>query len=354
MQQISDNNNTPTLTTLTTAATLTTTPLTLTPRRSVILIRLKSLTNMTTTTYVSPGWLEWVPDKEDVLLRLLEISISDKRNMTLADIQAQEADRAGWGYSPYSILHRAAESGMTRLATRAIELGADVNASSKPPRSMMVGARAPPTPPLFVAACKGHLKMAELLISHGARLSVPEDPSQNALLLAARFGQAEMVKYLAKIGGESLLALDDQQQLERCPLIQALTHYHPETVEVLLDLGYTTNRVLGGFLRRTPLHICINSFGRRNGTAQDSVLMRERLLKCVELLVLKGGADVNAGSIDGTPLKLAKTKNLHEVAELLERLGGVMELQQRSRLLTGRSRQVSESFGSHPFAAFMA
>jgi ankyrin repeat protein len=165
--------------------------------------------------------------------------------------------------------------------------------------------------PVTVATYYGKSKIAEVLVSRGAKLNLYEasitgkleavkdilrkNPAEanslspdgfSSLHLAAFFGHAEIVKYLLEMGADANTVANNRMKV--MPLHSAVAHNQLEISEILIVHGAEVNaKQEGGFV---PLH----------AAAQSGNLEMARLL-------LKHGAEVNVKSNDGrTPLALTK------------------------------------------------
>lgn len=86
--------------------------------------------------------------------------------------------------------------------------------------------------PLIVAAKKGHVEIARLLINAGAKID--EKVMATPLAIAANYGHVDMVELLIKHGAK----IDDHETtLSRTPLHNAVHRGHKAVVELLLKCG---------------------------------------------------------------------------------------------------------------------
>ena len=165
--------------------------------------------------------------------------------------------------------------------------------------------------PVTVATYYGRSKIAEVLVSQGATLTLHEasmagkleivksliarNPADvnsysldgfTPLHLAAFFGRVEIVRYLLVVGADANAVAKNMMKV--MPLHSAVAHNQLEISELLIAQGADVNaRQEGGFV---PLH----------EAAQSGNLEIARLL-------LKHGAEVNAKSDNGkTPLALTR------------------------------------------------
>ena len=190
--------------------------------------------------------------------------------------------------------------------------------------------------PVTVATYYGRSKIAEVLVSRGARLNIWEasmtgniavvkdllakNPAEansfsqdgfTALHLAAFFGHEEVVRHLLGMGVNANAVAKNMMKV--MPLHSAVARNQIEISKLLLDRGAEVNaRQEGGFV---PLH----------AAAQSGNLEMARLL-------MKHKAEVNAKSDNGkTPLALTreegpeagKKEDRKRVAEFLIEEGGV-------------------------------
>lgn len=175
---------------------------------------------------------------------------------------------------------------------------------------------APPGPSYAVgtvlhqAAFKGHLLVAEYLLSNGAQVNALDSRNQTALYHAAHNGHKRMVELLVSKGAQPSLG-------DSLPLHAVAERGFIGVAEVLLANKTEVNALRNG---KTALHIAIE----------------ERNLQIAELL-LKNGADVNIGydrewkgnstfggsplyhlgNLDGTPLHFAVQGQNVEAARML-------------------------------------
>lgn len=92
-------------------------------------------------------------------------------------------------------LHAAAESDQAKSAEFLISRGADVN-------TVGIWGWKEGTP-LHVAAAKGNLSVAKVLLAHGARTDIPDEAGRTASGIVAASGNAEMQALFAHLPSES-------------------------------------------------------------------------------------------------------------------------------------------------------
>ncbi|KAJ2941213.1 hypothetical protein O0L34_g10448 [Tuta absoluta] len=108
---------------------------------------------------------------------------------------------------------------------------------------------------VLIAARSGYVQVVEVLISHGADVTIKNIKDESALDLAAFFGRLETVQLLLRVRPD----LVDQYKYPRCrgrvfpstPLHRAIKNGHKEVVKALINAGVDPNvRTHNG----TPLH----------------------------------------------------------------------------------------------------
>ena len=184
--------------------------------------------------------------------------------------------------------------------------------------------------PLAAAAWMGHEEIAKLLIDSGAEIESADKYNNSALFTAARYGNIGIVKRLLDRGAMVYHVANSGQT----PLHLASWIAHTEIVQLLLDNGAISNaKDNSGW---TPLHYA--SMDPHTGTIQllmDNGALTDAKdnqgytplhfatdtmlgLKSVELLVMKGGADVNVQATDGrNPLAVAAVQGYQDIVRFL-------------------------------------
>ncbi|KAI5639789.1 ankyrin repeats (3 copies) domain-containing protein [Phthorimaea operculella] len=108
---------------------------------------------------------------------------------------------------------------------------------------------------VLIAARSGYVQVVEVLIAHGADVTIKNIKDESALDLAAFFGRLETVQLLLRVRPD----LVDQYKYPRCrgrvfpstPLHRAIKNGHKEVVKALINAGVDPNvRTHNG----TPLH----------------------------------------------------------------------------------------------------
>jgi len=221
------------------------------------------------------------------------MSVKDERRVEVvkrllahgADVRAKDPQK---GQTP---LHLAAFRGRLKTARILIAAGADVNAKDSEGRT-----------PLALAQQKSRTEVVELLRQHGAKESVVTDDIKPAKSFheAAREGDLEQVKKLISAGAD----IDVRDKDGATPLQFAAHVGQTEVVRFLLangaDVNCTTNN---------------------KGTALDSAAWFGHL-DMMDLLI-EAGADVNAIDSDGwTPVHYALGNGKEEAATRLIAKGG--------------------------------
>ncbi len=132
-----------------------------------------------------------------------------------------------------TVLQRAAESGDARTVRYLIRMGARVNAIAKWNDTA-----------LLVAAREGHLKVAQVLLEHGAKIDYYALPAPSlggtALMQAAREGQLDMVRLLLDHGARVNFRVECGEEdgiIDPTALALARLHKHNDIVKLLKRHG---------------------------------------------------------------------------------------------------------------------
>ena len=170
--------------------------------------------------------------------------------------------------------------------------------------------------PLEVAARRGNLPLAKVLVSGGAhanhRAAAVERWYHTALHTAVERGQRDMVIFLLDSGADV-----EARSMSGTPLHLAASGKDPHMVKLLLDRGADIHARWGEYSQNTPLH---EACGPRPGSCDDKTISPE-WREMVEVL-LSRGADPNAASQDGqTPLHVALRWDLYDLVPLLLKHG---------------------------------
>ena len=201
------------------------------------------------------------------------------RVMLLLDAGADPNKR-----SPYDgPLHVAARLGLTGIATRLIEAGADIELTG------YGGVH-----PLHAAAVAEQGKVVSLLLSRGASVDALDNIGRTALLsfVSSDATDLAILKALLTSGADTNL-LDGATRLHA--LDHATIHGRPEIVELLIAFGADVNAKdnLGG---ETALHYAV-AYCLYAAKNQSEVVR----------ILIGGGADVNVTDANGlTPLAYAR------------------------------------------------
>ena len=92
--------------------------------------------------------------------------------------------------------------------------------------------------PLMYAARSGSLQVLKLLIENQANVNEKDDDGITALHLSSMVGQLEAAKCLVELGAATV---DVQSNVERTPLLTALSHSQVLVAEYLLNKGASMN-----------------------------------------------------------------------------------------------------------------
>jgi ankyrin repeat protein len=161
---------------------------------------------------------------------------------------------------------------------------------------------------LHHAARTGSIKMARVLLEHGAKVNAPARQGFTPLHVASGLNKPAMVEFLIAAGAD----LNVQDSGEGMPLHAATVQGHPGIVKILLARGANPNATYRGGI--TPLHR-ISNIGTYYPTHTE----------VIRLLVL-GGADLFARSEQNDGNRIAAT-SLHRSED-----GAVAAVENSNRL----------------------
>jgi ankyrin repeat protein/beta-lactamase regulating signal transducer with metallopeptidase domain len=121
--------------------------------------------------------------------------------------------------------------------------------------------------PLFEAAMRNNLELAQMLIDRGAEVDVADSQGYTALDRCGNYGYAQMAELLIKAGA-NVNAVNAQRK-EGTPLHTAASEGHNNVIDVLIRHGADLNaKAFGGF---TPLTVAVLT-----GHADSAKLLAER------------------------------------------------------------------------------
>ena len=126
---------------------------------------------------------------------------------------------------PGTELHRAAEAGSTERTVELLSTGS-INVD----RQSVPGGMTP----LMVAANKGYLRLARILLNNGANMSMKDDHGATALHFSAEGGHLALTKMLTREGADPHSVTEAEG---RTPLHAAAEEGHSEVISTLLDAG---------------------------------------------------------------------------------------------------------------------
>jgi len=219
-------------------------------------------------------------------------------------------------------LHIAAKRGEMDLARLLIEHGADVNARIEQQDKAGIT-------PLHVAVEAGHKDLARFLIAKGADVNADAHADGRPIDTAAYDGDKDMVELLISNGAK--ITRDDGRG---SVLYRAVSGGHRDIAVLLILKGADVNQkdILFG---RTPLHLAwhtstaelliaegadVNAKDKSGQRPLHRMALGNR--KDVAELLIARGAEVNAKDNEGkNPLALAKEKGHEEIVALLRAHG---------------------------------
>ncbi len=218
----------------------------------------------------------------------LEQAVSACHKATIKTLLAHGGEKGLAGERGVKLLSTAVRTGQGGVVKLLLAAGADPNAPGT------YGSTA-----LDAALYRGNVRMARLLVEGGAHPDWGEERVRGLVGL----GVAESVRFLLEAGADPNGPFGEVP-LRVVPLIEAVEEGQESIVEVLLAGGADPN--VDDRLWGTPL---------------DAAVMRNRI-GCAELLI-KYGADVNAGKGSRTALRFALEMNEDRMAQLLRDHGGI-------------------------------
>lgn len=191
-------------------------------------------------------------------------------------------------------LHLAAAKGELAIAVILIDRGADLEALGEPEEAR----------PLHTAALNGQAEMAAFLIERGAKVDGRDAAGRTALMIAAGFVQPDVARTLLALGADPKA---EDATWGDTPIHYAACSGDMETVRQLLAKG-----------------VNVNTRNRHNGATALHYAANKGALPMVDLL-LAAGAEMNSPDKTGwTPLKLASTHRNHDVTDRLEQIGALL------------------------------
>uniref|UniRef100_A0A8C8VPM5 Ankyrin 1 n=1 Tax=Pelusios castaneus TaxID=367368 RepID=A0A8C8VPM5_9SAUR len=199
-------------------------------------------------------------------------------------------------------LHIAARNDDTRTAAVLLQNDPNADVLSKVPTSSArhgISRTPDELTPLHCAARNGHMRIAEILLDHGAPIQAKTKNGLSPIHMAAQGDHLDCVKLLLQYNAE----IDDITLDHLTPLHVAAHCGHHRVAKLLLDQGAKPSaRALNGF---TPLHIAC----------------KKNHIRVMELL-LKTGASIDAVTESGlTPLHVAAFMGHLSIVKILLQRG---------------------------------
>ena len=172
--------------------------------------------------------------------------------------------------------------------------------------------------PLLIAAEKGYSKIAELLISKGAKVNNEGYlMGLTPLMCASTYGSLDVVKLLIKNGAE----VNHISKDGFTALLKTVTQYNDSIAEILIKNHAYVNicdaNNLSPLQYATGYNLLYLKFEGENSFQPDSINYYSKASKVSDLLI-KGGAKINAADTYGfTPLMVASQLNNIPLVKLL-------------------------------------
>ncbi|XP_048250649.1 uncharacterized protein LOC124152553 [Haliotis rufescens] len=151
--------------------------------------------------------------------------------------------------------------------------------------------------PLMVAAVKGHRQVFDLLVTHGADVTLVDDGRNNILHVACLGGYVDMVKYVLS---QKTADINSRGQYGETPLMKAAEKGHRQVFDLLVTRGVVVSLV--DELRNSILHVaCLGGH-----------------VDIVKYVLSQKVTDINSrGQYGRTPLIVAAMKGHRQVFDLL-------------------------------------
>ncbi|XP_067668335.1 ankyrin repeat domain-containing protein 50-like [Haliotis asinina] len=160
--------------------------------------------------------------------------------------------------------------------------------------------------PVMVAAEQGYKKIVELLVNHGADLSLREQSGSNILHNACYRGQFDVVKYILSL---NRVRINSRGYMKRTPVMVAAEHGYKTVVELLVNHGADLS------LRE-----------QSGSNILHSACYRGRF-DVVKYVLSLNTVDINSrGWKKRTPVMVAAVQGYKEVVELLVEHGANLSL----------------------------
>ncbi len=208
--------------------------------------------------------------------------------------------------------------------------------------------------PLHIAAQKGYISIAQILLGHGAKVAPKDKKGQTPLHLASKEGQTQMVDFLIS----HKAAVNGRDHLGRTPLHHAALGWkNEETIQYLLDKrarvnaadhkGITPLYLASVSGRPQAVELLINRGAKVNPVSGPAPLMGAVSTGHEEVVrvLLAHEANVHgSGSSPRTPLHVAAEKGYTRIAELL--LEHKADPQRKDN--TGNSPVYYAAYNDHP------
>ena len=173
--------------------------------------------------------------------------------------------------------------------------------------------------PLEIAVYEGHKEMAEMFIKFGGDINSIHYPGFTLLQTTVVLNDKEVTELLIELGAD----VNYKDMYGFTPLHLASYEGNKEIIKLLLKNGADVNpenSYKEPFCKVKSENNTINITNKNSYTPLHYAVISNH--KDIVELLIQNGADINSINIfDGTPLDMAKEKNLKEITKILEKYG---------------------------------